>query len=118
MAIFFTPVQDGTLSQKGIVRLVDSISSTSVTEAATPNSVKASYDLAADALVLASQAALIGAQAFSDLYANTAGSPGGKIIDLGDLSSTCGSDYFTDESGGTPNYSCALGCSIIDLGTL
>jgi hypothetical protein len=37
-------VQDGTTSQKGVVQLEDSYSSTSTTKAATPNSVKGAYD--------------------------------------------------------------------------
>lgn len=40
-------VADGTTSAKGIVKLSDSISSTSTTTAATSNSVKQAYDLAA-----------------------------------------------------------------------
>lgn len=39
-------IQDGTTSQKGAVQLEDSTSSTSITKAATPNSVKSAYDLA------------------------------------------------------------------------
>jgi hypothetical protein len=39
-------IQDGTTAQKGAVQLEDSTSSTSTTKAATPNSVKTSYDLA------------------------------------------------------------------------
>jgi hypothetical protein len=39
-------IQDGTTAQKGAVQLEDSIASTSTTTAATPNSVKTSYDLA------------------------------------------------------------------------
>ena len=39
-------VQDGTTSQKGVVQLEDSHTSTSTTTAATPNSVKEAYDLA------------------------------------------------------------------------
>jgi len=42
-------IQDGTTAQKGAVQLTDSTSSTSTTTAATPNSVKTSYDLAASA---------------------------------------------------------------------
>lgn len=37
----------GTTTQAGIVSLTDSVSSTSTTTAATPNSVKIAYDLAA-----------------------------------------------------------------------
>jgi hypothetical protein len=43
-------IQDATTSQKGAVQLTDSVTSTSTTTAATPNSVKQAYDLAADAL--------------------------------------------------------------------
>ena len=39
-------IQDATTAVKGAVMLTDSISSTSITTAATPNSVKTSYDLA------------------------------------------------------------------------
>jgi hypothetical protein len=39
-------IQDATTGVKGAVMLTDSISSTSITTAATPNSVKTSYDLA------------------------------------------------------------------------
>ena len=39
-------IQDGSTAQKGAVQLEDSTSSTSITKAATPNSVKSAYDLA------------------------------------------------------------------------
>jgi hypothetical protein len=39
-------IQDASTSQKGSVQLTDSVSSTSTTTAATPNSVKTAYDLA------------------------------------------------------------------------
>lgn len=40
---------NGTTTQAGIVALVDSVSSTSITTAATPNSVKIAYDRALSA---------------------------------------------------------------------
>ena len=40
-------IQDGTTSQKGVVQLTDSHTSTSTTTAATPKNVKEAYDLAA-----------------------------------------------------------------------
>lgn len=43
-------IQDASTSQKGATQLTDSTSSTSTTTAATPNSVKSAYDLAAAAL--------------------------------------------------------------------
>lgn len=46
-AVTNTLIQSATTSQVGIVQLTDSISSTSTTTAATPNSVKTAYDLAA-----------------------------------------------------------------------
>lgn len=49
-AITGTKIQQGTTSFRGALQLTDSTSSTSTTTAATPNSVKASYDLANAAL--------------------------------------------------------------------
>jgi len=46
-------IQDATTTVKGAVQLTDSISSTSTTTAATPNSVKTSYDLANAAIAKA-----------------------------------------------------------------
>lgn len=50
-------VQDGTTSQKGIVQLEDSHTSTSTTKAATPKAVKDAYDLASTANTAAGNAA-------------------------------------------------------------
>lgn len=47
MAVTKKTVQDGTTSQKGVVQLEDSHTSTSTTKAATPKNVKEAYDLAA-----------------------------------------------------------------------
>ncbi|EBV2194832.1 phage tail protein [Salmonella enterica] len=44
-----TGVPDGTLTQKGIVKLNNATDSTSTTEAATPSAVKAAYDKASEA---------------------------------------------------------------------
>jgi hypothetical protein len=52
------------------------------------------------------------------LYLATAGAPGSKIMNLGDLTTGCASDYFTGESGSGSNYNCALGCASFSLGTL
>ena len=46
ITVYKKTVQDGTTSQKGVVQLEDSHTSTSTTTAATPNSVKEAYDLA------------------------------------------------------------------------
>jgi len=71
-----------------------------------------------NAIILASQAISLGQKAFIDLYNLAVGLPGSKIIDLGDLTSGCSSDYFTGEDGGTTNYNCAIGCSLTDLGAV
>jgi len=60
----------------------------------------------------------LGQKAFADLYSLAAGAIGSKVIDLGDLTTGCVSDYFTGESGNTAAYNCAIGCGITDLGTL
>lgn len=52
-----TDVPDGTLTQKGIVKLNSATNSTSTTEAATPSAVKAAMDKASAALNLANTAA-------------------------------------------------------------
>lgn len=49
-AVTATTIRTGTTAQTGVLQLTDSISSTSTTTAATPNSVKTAYDLANAAL--------------------------------------------------------------------
>ena len=49
-------VADGTTSVKGVVKLEDSVTSTSTTTAATPKSVKSAYDLASTANTAAGEA--------------------------------------------------------------
>ena len=46
VTVTYSDIQSGTTSQKGLVQLENSTSSTSTTTAATPNSVKSAYDLA------------------------------------------------------------------------
>jgi hypothetical protein len=43
-------IDNGTTTAIGVVQLTDGVASSSVTTAATPNSVKTAYDLAADAM--------------------------------------------------------------------
>ena len=62
-----TAIQSGTTSVSGIVQLTDSISSTSTTTAATPNSVKTAYDYAQSAFTKANQTAQL---AFTTVSAN------------------------------------------------
>jgi hypothetical protein len=81
----------------------------------TANTAKNTAD---QAIILADQAINLSAQSFGDLYSATSGSPGSKIMDLGDLTSGCASDYFPGEEGGTQTFTCALGCSAYSLGTV
>lgn len=53
-------ILDATTAQKGAVRLTDSVASVSTTTAATPNSVKTAYDVAAAALPAAQKGAANG----------------------------------------------------------
>jgi hypothetical protein len=81
--------------------------SNSVSAAATANT----------ALVIADEAKA-DRQSFSTLYSSLPGTAGSKVIDLGaDLTTGCASDYFTGESG-LPAYTCALGCSSFNFGTV
>jgi len=63
-AIAGTKIQQGTTSIRGALQLTDSTSSTSTTTAATPNSVKTSYDLA-DAALPKSGGTITGATIFN-----------------------------------------------------
>jgi len=63
-AITNTAIQSSTTSVQGIVQLTDSISSTSTTTAATPNSVKTAYDLATTANTNAVNAGIYANAAF------------------------------------------------------
>jgi hypothetical protein len=81
--------------------------SNSVTAVATANT----------AIVIADEAKA-DRQSFSTLYSSLPGIAGSKVIDLGaDLTTGCASDYFTGESG-LPAYTCALGCSSFNFGTV
>jgi hypothetical protein len=60
-------------------------------------------------------------QSYQNLYTGSAGSPGSKTIDLGDLSSisTCSNAHFPGEDvAGTETYNMGLGCSSIDYGSV
>lgn len=84
-------IQDGTTAQKGAVQLTDSISSTSTTTAATPNSVKTAYDLANAALPKAG-GTMVGAITFAggQTFPGTLGTTGGTLT--GDLTLNAQSD--------------------------
>jgi hypothetical protein len=64
-AITGTKIQAATTSNSGTVQLTDSISSTSTSTAATPNSVKTAYDLANTAQTTANAATVIANSALS-----------------------------------------------------
>jgi hypothetical protein len=89
--------------------------STSNTALSTANTAKNTAD---QAIILADEAITLSNKSFGDLYTGTLGSPGSKVIDLGNLTSGCASDYFPGENGGTQSYTCALGCSAYSLGTV
>jgi hypothetical protein len=81
----------------------------------TANTAKDTADVA---IVKADQSINLGSKSFGDLYTETSGSVGSKIIDLGDLTTGCSSDHFTGEAGNSRRFTCALGCSTFALGTL
>ena len=75
-------IQDATTSDKGAVQLTDSISSTSTTTAATPNSVKSAYDLANAAVaksIVDAKGDLIAATA-ADTVARLAVGTNGQVL--------------------------------------
>jgi hypothetical protein len=87
-----TTIRSGTTSQTGVIQLTDSISSTSTSTAATPNSVKTAYDLAstanttADAGFAKANSANVLAQAAFNSSNTKFSSSGGSIS--GDVSVT------------------------------
>lgn len=103
VAVTYSDIQSGTTSQKGLVQLEDSTSSTSVTKAATPNSVKSAYDLAAgkyskpsggipssdmDSAVQASLGKADTAIQGVKLNGSTLTPSSAKVVDLGNLKTT------------------------------
>jgi hypothetical protein len=75
-------IQDATTSVKGAVQLTDSTSSTSITTAATPNSVKSAYDLADAAIaksIVDAKGDLIAASA-ADTVARLAVGANGTVL--------------------------------------
>ena len=81
----------------------------------TANDAKESAELA---VVIADSVKTSGVS-FSTYYnEDTPGTPGSKVMDLGDLDTSSFNDYFPGESNGIRAYTCARGTSIISLGTL
>jgi len=56
--------------------------------------------------------------AFGQLYNNTSGAAGSKVIDLGDLTSSVGNSHFTNENQGVDKYTCSEGTGVFSLGSV
>jgi len=94
-------IDDATTSVKGAVQLTDSISSTSTTTAATPNSVKTSYDLANAAIaksIVDAKGDLIAATA-ADTVSRLAVGTNGQVL-TADSTAATGLKWAAVASGG------------------
>lgn len=94
-------IQDATTAQKGAVQLTDSIASTSTTTAATPNSVKTSYDLANAAIaksIVDAKGDLIAATA-ADTVSRLAVGTNGQVL-TADSTTATGLKWATAGGGG------------------
>jgi hypothetical protein len=117
-------IQDGTTAQKGAVQLTNSTSSTSITTAAVPASVKSAYDLAAGAVaasIVDAKGDLIAATA-ADTPARLAVGTNGQVL-TADSTAATGLKWATAASGasfsgarawasGTQNISTATSTTI------
>jgi Phage tail fibre repeat len=95
-------VATGTTAAVGVVQLVDSTTSTSTTLAATPNSVKTAYDLAAAAVpksVAVAKGNILVGTASATVSVLTVGTDGQFL--LADSSQTTGLAYTSSVDGGT-----------------
>jgi hypothetical protein len=95
-------VATGTTSAVGVVQLEDSTTSTSTTKAATPNSVKTAYDLAAAAIpksVVTAKGNILAGTAASTVGVLSVGTDGQFLI--ADSSQTTGLAYTSSVDGGT-----------------
>ena len=95
-------IQDASTTQKGAVQLTDSISSTSTTTAATPNSVKSAYDLANGAI-----AKTLTSTTGDIIYASSANTPARLGIGSSGqvLTVASGIPSWATASGGTVTFS-------------
>lgn len=94
-------IQDGTTAQKGAVQLTDSVTSTSTTTAATPNSVKTAYDAGVNSLQkteLNAKGDLISASANDTPAILTVGSNGDTLV--ADSTTTTGLRWSADWNTG------------------
>ena len=94
-------IQDASTTQKGAVQLTNATNSTSVTTAATPNSVKTAYDLASTANTAAGTA-----QATADSAVTAAGNA--QTAANNKVASVSGTGAISVTSGTTPQVSVAL----------
>jgi len=98
-------IQDATTAVKGAVMLTDSISSTSTTTAATPNSVKTSYDLANGAIaksIVDAKGDLIAATA-ADTVSRLAVGANGTVL-TADSAEATGVKWATAGGGSGPAF--------------
>lgn len=110
----YTPtisIQDASTTQKGAVQLEDSTSSTSTTKAATPSSVKTSYDLAAAALpksggTLTGSVSFAAGQTFPGVVTSVSGSS--PVVVTGTTSPTISVNNASTSSAGIVQLSSSV----------
>ena len=109
-----TAIQSGTTSVSGIVQLTDSISSTSTTTAATPNSVKTAYDYAQSAFTKANQTAQL---AFTTVSANGTSLVADANNDTLTITAASANGIFINADAGTDALDIGLRNSGVTSGT-
>jgi hypothetical protein len=113
-AVTNTAIQSGTTSVSGIVQLTDSISSTSTTTAATPNSVKTAYDYAQSAFTKANQTAQL---AFTTVSANGTSLVADANNDTLTITAASANGIFINADAGTDALDIGLRNSGVTSGT-
>jgi hypothetical protein len=113
-AVTNTAIQSGTTSVSGIVQLTDSISSTSTTTAATPNSVKTAYDYAQSAFTKANQTAQL---AFTTVSANGTSLAADANNDTLTITAASANGIFINADAGTDALDIGLRNSGVTSGT-
>ena len=113
-AVTNTLIQSATTSVSGIVQLTDSISSTSTTTAATPNSVKTAYDYAQGAFTKANQTAQL---AFTTVSANGTSLVADANNDTLTITAASANGIFINSDAGTDALDIGLRNSGVTSGT-
>jgi hypothetical protein len=117
-----TTANNASTTANGIAATANTALSNSNTAVSTANTALSTANSASttanNAAIIADQAANSNSKSFTDLYTSISGTIGSKIINLGDLTSGCVSDYFTGENGGFRKFSCGLGCSSYSFGSV